>query len=130
MGGARAGPEIFCFDPGVQLERALALLANLGDVAVEDISGYVSRSIEKDQRRLDAYREAALADQKRILRPARRQIAELVEDDEVEASGIIGDVFLRPARLGLEPNDEIDGREEPPARSRPDAAFARPITEL
>ena len=58
--------EKFLLDPGVQLERGRALLDNPGDVAVDDIRDYVGRSIEKDQRRLDAEREAALADQKRI----------------------------------------------------------------
>jgi hypothetical protein len=52
-----------------------------------------------------------------------RQIAELVQDDEVHAGKIIGDAALAAgARLGLEPIDEIDGGEEAAARSRPDAA--------
>ena len=39
-----------------------------------------------------------------------RQIAEFVEDDEVEAGEMVGDAFLAAgARLGLEPIDEIDG---------------------
>jgi len=51
------------------------------------------------------------------------QIAELVEDDEVLAGEIVGDAPLAAgARLRLEPIDEIDGGEEAPARSRPDAA--------
>ena len=64
--------EKFLLDPGVQLERGRALLANPGDVAVDDIRDYVGRSIEKDQRRLDAEREADLADQKRIADAERR----------------------------------------------------------
>src|SRR5208283_4170324 len=52
-----------------------------------------------------------------------RQVAELVEDDEVHAGEIIGDAAL-PARtrLGLELVDEIDGGEEAPAPSGADAA--------
>jgi hypothetical protein len=38
-----------------------------------------------------------------------RQIAEFVEDDEIEAGEVIGDAALTSgARLGLEPIDEID----------------------
>ena len=41
------------------------------------------------------------------------KVAELVEDDEVEAGQIIGEAALPSgARLRLEPVDEIDGREE------------------
>jgi hypothetical protein len=51
------------------------------------------------------------------------QIAEFVEDDEVDAGEIIGDPALPSgACLGLEPIDEIDGGEEAAARSRSDAA--------
>src|SRR5271157_6133794 len=52
-----------------------------------------------------------------------RQVAELVEDDEVHAGERIGDAALAPgARLGLELVDEIDGGEEAPAPSGADAA--------
>ena len=52
-----------------------------------------------------------------------RQVAELVEDDEVHAAEIIGDAALAPgARLCLELVDEIDGGEEAPAASGADAA--------
>jgi WD40 repeat protein/energy-coupling factor transporter ATP-binding protein EcfA2 len=64
--------EKFLLDPGVQLVRGRALLDNPGDVAVDDIRDYVSRSIEKDQGRLDAKRQADLADQKRIADARRR----------------------------------------------------------
>jgi hypothetical protein len=48
-----------------------------------------------------------------------RQIAELVEHEEVHAGEIVGDPALPPgARLGLEPIDKIDGGEEAAARSR------------
>jgi hypothetical protein len=49
--------EKFLLDPGVQLERGRALLANPGDVAVDDIRDFVSRSIEKDEHRLAAVRK-------------------------------------------------------------------------
>ncbi len=66
----------FLLDPGVQLERGRALLANPGDVAVDDIRAYVGRSIKKDERRLDAEREAAVAAQKRIA-DARKRTAQV-----------------------------------------------------
>src|SRR5271165_6656795 len=51
------------------------------------------------------------------------EIAEFVEDDEVEAREIIGEPSLAAsARLSLELIDEIDGGEEAPARSGSDAA--------
>ena len=44
------------------------------------------------------------------------EIAEFVEDDEVEAGEIIGEPSLATgARFGLELVDEIDGGEEAPA---------------
>ena len=47
-----------------------------------------------------------------------RQIAEFVEDHEVEAREIIGEPSLATRTvLGLELIDEIDGGEEAPARS-------------
>ncbi|MBV8107315.1 MAG: TIR domain-containing protein [Hyphomicrobiales bacterium] len=82
----------FLLDPGVQLERGRALLANPGDVAVDDVRDYVGRSIEKDQRRLDAEREAALADQKRVA-DAERQAREAAE--QAAAAG------KRTARVAL-----------------------------
>ena len=54
---------------------------------------------------------------------SERQVAELVEDDEVHAAEIIGDAALAPgARLGLELVDEIDGGEKAPPPSGADAA--------
>ena len=76
--------EKFLLDPGVQLERGRALLDNPGDVAIDDIRDYVGRSIEKDQRRVDAEREADLADQKRIAEAAER-VAE--EEKKAAAAG-------------------------------------------
>src|SRR6516164_5852415 len=51
-----------------------------------------------------------------------RQIAEFIEDDEVEAREIIGEARLaaRPS-FGLEPIDKIDSVEEPATRSGADA---------
>jgi energy-coupling factor transporter ATP-binding protein EcfA2 len=46
--------EKFLLDPGVQLELGRALLQDPGDVAVDDVSDFVRRSIEKDQRRLES----------------------------------------------------------------------------
>jgi energy-coupling factor transporter ATP-binding protein EcfA2 len=79
--------ERFLLDPGVQLERGRALLQNPGDVAVDDIRDYVGRSIEKDQCRLDAEREADLAEQKRIA--------------DAEEQGKVGAAQERLARVAL-----------------------------
>jgi len=51
------------------------------------------------------------------------QIAELIEDHEVDAGKIVCDAPLPAgARLGLEPIDEVDSDQEAAVRSRPDAA--------
>ena len=51
------------------------------------------------------------------------QIAEFIEDDEVEAGEIVGDASLASgSAFGLELIDEIDGSEEATARSGSDAA--------
>jgi hypothetical protein len=52
-----------------------------------------------------------------------RKIAEFIEDDDVEASKIVGDALLSSgSTFGLELIDEIDGGEEPRARTSADAA--------
>jgi WD40 repeat protein/energy-coupling factor transporter ATP-binding protein EcfA2 len=82
--------EKFLLDPGVQLERGRALLANPGYVAVDDIRDYVGRSIEKNQRRLAREQEAVLTDQKRIAAAERlaKEAAEqiIVEQDKALAN--------------------------------------------
>jgi hypothetical protein len=57
-------------------------------------------------------------EQKLAASPRERQIAELIEDDEVEAGEIIGEPSppTRPS-FGLRSVDQIDGVEEPAARS-------------
>ena len=51
------------------------------------------------------------------------QIAEFVEDDDVEAGQIIGDAVLPPgAGFRFKAVDEIDGGEEAPARAGANAA--------
>ena len=56
-------------------------------------------------------------------RLGERQIAEFIEDDEVEPCKVIGKPSLaaRPS-FGLEPVDQIDSVEEPAARSGTDTA--------
>jgi hypothetical protein len=50
------------------------------------------------------------------------EISELVEDDEVHSGQIVGDAALTSgSSLGFETIDEVDGGEEPAARSRADA---------
>ena len=68
--------EKFLLDPGVQLERGRDLLANPGDVRVDDIRGYVEQSIEKDQRGLAAERETALAAERHAKEAAEQIVAE------------------------------------------------------
>ncbi len=54
------------------------------------------------------------------------EIAEFVENDEVEAGEVVGNASLASgAAFGLELIDEIDGGEEASARSRPDGSFVR-----
>ncbi len=76
---AAAKDEGFLLPSGVQLERGRDLLGNCGDVPVDDIREYVEHSIERERRRLDAEREAELADQKRIA-DAERQAREAAEE--------------------------------------------------
>jgi hypothetical protein len=91
--------EKFLLEPGVQLERGRALLDNPGDVAVDDIRDFVGRSIEKDQRRLDAAEEAKLADQRRIFEAEReaRRAAERTAAEEKKAAA----ARKRTARVAL-----------------------------
>jgi hypothetical protein len=58
-------PDDYLLPRGIQLERGRVLLENPGDVPVDDIRDYIGRSIEKDQRWLDAEREADLIREKR-----------------------------------------------------------------
>jgi hypothetical protein len=54
---------------------------------------------------------------------SERQIAELVEDDEVETGEEVGEPALTSgAALGLQTIDQVDGVEEAPARSAADTA--------
>jgi WD40 repeat protein/energy-coupling factor transporter ATP-binding protein EcfA2 len=69
----------YLLDPGIQLERGRSLLSSPGDVPVDDIRDYVDSSVRKEAKRLDAEREAALADQKRIA-AAERQAKEAAEE--------------------------------------------------
>ena len=69
----------YLLDPGIRLERGRSLLDSPGDVPVDDIRDFVDRSIKKEERRLEAEREAALADQKRIAE-AERQAKEAAEE--------------------------------------------------
>ena len=51
-------------------------------------------------------------------RLGERQIAEFIEDDEVEPCEVIGKPSLAASpTFGLQPVDQIDGVEEPTARS-------------
>jgi hypothetical protein len=69
----------FLLDRGVHLGRGRGLIKDPGDVPIDDIRDYVECSIKRDEDRLAAEREAALADQKRIT-AAERQAKEAAED--------------------------------------------------
>jgi len=70
------GSGNYLLPTGVQLERGRALLDDPGDVAVDDIRDFVGRSIEKDQQRLEAEREAALTTERQAKEAAERIVAE------------------------------------------------------
>jgi hypothetical protein len=59
--------ERYLLPSGIQLERGRALLANPGDVAVDDVCDYVGLSIAKEDHYLAAKREADLAYERRIV---------------------------------------------------------------
>src|SRR5277367_1088631 len=117
---------------GAVLE-APAVVAGLDDVAmmgqaIEQSRGHLriaehARPLTKSEIGGHDHRRpfVELADhveQKLSARLSERQVAELVENDEVEASEIIGEPPL-PAcpAFCLQPIDQIDGVEEPAARS-------------
>jgi hypothetical protein len=62
----RGQDERFLLDSGVQLERGRDLLADPGDVAVDDIRDFVELSIDKRQRSFDAERESEVPRRKRF----------------------------------------------------------------
>jgi hypothetical protein len=59
--------EQYLLPSGIQLERGRALLANPGDVAVDDVCDYVGLSIAKADQYLAVKREADLANERRIV---------------------------------------------------------------
>jgi hypothetical protein len=71
--------EQYLIDPGVRLERGRGLLANAGDVPVDDIRDYADLSIAKDERRLKAIEDEKLAAEGRIAE-AERQAREAAEE--------------------------------------------------
>ena len=75
--GGDSEDQKFLLDPGVQLERGRALLDDPGDVRVDDIRD-MSACRSQGKARLDAEREAELADQKRIA-DAERQAREAAD---------------------------------------------------
>ena len=71
-----AAPTSTCSIPASSSSAAARLLKDPGEVPVEDIRDYVDRSIEKEKSLLDAEREDARADQKRIA-DARKRTAQV-----------------------------------------------------
>ena len=88
----KGGSDEFLLDPGVQLERGRAFSMTPATCAVDDIRDYVGRSIEKDKRRLDSEREAALADQKRVADARKRT-------SQVALAGLVIALFVAAAAV-------------------------------
>ena len=117
---------------GAVLE-APALVARLDDVAVvgetveqcgghlwitEDARPFAEGEIGGDDDRGALVEAADGVEQQLPTGLGERQIAELVEDDEVQTGEIIGEPSLAACSpLGLEPVDQIDGVEEASART-------------
>src|SRR5208282_4710 len=122
---------------GAVLE-APAFVAGLDDVAVmgeaveqrgrhfriaEDARPFAEGEVGRDDDRGALIETADEMEQQLPAGLGEGEIAEFVEDHEVEAREVIGEPSLAAgARLSLELIDEIDGGEEAAARSRADAA--------
>ena len=118
--------------------EAPAFVAGLDDVAVmgeaveqrgghlgiaEDARPFAEGEIGRDDDRGALVEPADQVEQQLAAGLGEGQIAEFVEDDEVEAGEIVGEPSLAAgATFGLEPVDEIDGVEEAAARAGADAA--------
>ena len=85
--------DTFLLDPGVQLERGRSLIKDPGGVPVDDIRDFVDLSIKKDEDRLAAEREAALADEKRIAEAERQ--AKVAAENEARQSEVARDAERR-----------------------------------
>src|SRR5579859_670277 len=82
---------------------------------------FAKSEIGRDDHRRPFVEAADHVEQKLSASLSERQIAELIEDDEVEAGEIIGEPSLAArSSFGLEPIDQINGVEEPAARSGAD----------
>jgi WD40 repeat protein/energy-coupling factor transporter ATP-binding protein EcfA2 len=84
---------------GFQLERGRALLADPGDVAIDDLQPYIMASIRDEKQRVDRENELAVAEQRRIAEANRREreAAERAQN-EAEARARAEEV----ARIGAE----------------------------
>jgi hypothetical protein len=82
---------------------------------------FAKSEVGRDNHRGPFVEAADHVEQKLSASLSERQIAKLIEDDEVEAGEIIGEATLaaRPS-FGLKPVDQIDGVEEPATRSGSD----------
>jgi hypothetical protein len=89
----------------------------------EDARPFAEREVGRDDDRGALVEATDQVEQQLPAGLGEGEIAEFIEDDEVEAGEIIGKASLAAgARLGLELVDEIDGGEESAARPGADAA--------
>ena len=69
----KAKSEDYLLPAGVQLERGRDLVNDVGDVPIDDIRDYVALSVKKETGRLEAEKEKALANERRIAEAERRE---------------------------------------------------------
>ena len=82
----------------------------------EDARPFAEREVGRDDDRGALVETADEVEQQLPAGLREGEIAEFVEDDDVEASEIVGDASLASgSTFGLELIDEIDGGEEAPA---------------
>ncbi len=123
LGAVLEAPAVVaCFDDIAMVGEAVEQCSGHLWVA-EDTRPFAEGKIGGDDHRGTLVEPADGVEQQLPAGLGERQIAELVEDDEVQAGEIIGKPSLAAGPpLGLEPVDQIDGVEEASARSGADTA--------
>ena len=118
--------------------KAPAVVAGLDDVAMmgetieqsrrhlriaEHARPFAKGEIGRDDHRCPLVAAAYKVEQELSASLCEWQVTRFIQDDEVEAGKIIGEASLTAGpSFGLEPVDQIDGVEEPAARSGANAA--------
>jgi energy-coupling factor transporter ATP-binding protein EcfA2 len=117
----------FLLDPGVHLERGRALIKEPGDVPVDDIRDFVNRSIKREEDRLAAESEAALAEQKRIARELRRRVILTASTTAIAVLGLIASLYAWSVALKNESIARLAGQETQYQLDRANQALAAGI---